>query len=121
MAVPTLGQKTIPLVDWKRFLRVADWFERTIEQGKGVSRPTYGKALIVKTPEGGIPGRDGETIFSATCIKCVAAETATPGEKMIHETEAGEWVTSGGTMLSEEEPAVGGIIRRFLMLLGVGS
>ena len=26
---PQVGQKTIPLKDWKRFLRVADWFERT--------------------------------------------------------------------------------------------
>ena len=43
--------------------------------------------------------------------------------EMIHETEAGDWVTSGGTMLSEEVPAAppAGFIRRFLMLLGVGS
>ena len=26
---PQVGQKTIPLKDWKRFLRVADWFDRT--------------------------------------------------------------------------------------------
>lgn len=87
MPTPTPGQKTIPIKDWNRFLRVADWFEATVEHGKGVLRPTYGQALIVKTPEGGIDARDGETIFSATCIKCVAAETATAGEKTIHETD----------------------------------
>lgn len=88
MPVPTPGQKEIPLDDWKRFLRVADWFERTIEQGKGVLRPTYGAALIVKTPSGGIDARDGSTIFSATCIQCIAAETSTAGERTIHETDS---------------------------------
>jgi hypothetical protein len=87
MPVPAIGQKVIPLVDWKRFLRVADWFERTIEHGKGVLRPTYGHDLIVKTPLGGIDARAGLTIFSATCIKCVIAETATPGVRIIHETD----------------------------------
>ena len=87
MPKPTPGQKTIPLNDWNRFLRVADWFERTIEHGKGVLRPTYGQALIVKTPEGGIKARIGDTIYSATCIRCIAAEAETAGEKTIHETD----------------------------------
>lgn len=87
MPIPTPGQKTIPLVDWKRFLRIADWYERTIEQGKGVLPATYGQSLIVKTPEDGIDARSGTTISSATCIKCVAVETATPGERTVHETD----------------------------------
>lgn len=87
MAIPTPGQKDIPLADWKRFLRVADWFERTVEQGNGTRQPSYGQSLIVKTPEDGIDARSDTTIFSATCIKCVAVETATPGERTIHETD----------------------------------
>ena len=86
MPIPTLGQKTIPIKDWKRFLRVADWFERVIEHGAGVLPTNYGQTLIVKTPAAGIPARNGTTIISKTCIKCVAAETATPGLKTIHET-----------------------------------
>ncbi len=86
-AIPTPGQKNIPIDDWKRFLRMSDWFERTIEHGKGVLSPTYGQDLIVKTPADGIDARDGDTIYSATCIKCVAVETATPGEKTLHETD----------------------------------
>jgi len=87
MQIPKPGQKTIPLKDWRRFLRVADWFERTVEQGNGTRPPSYGQSLIVKTPEDGIDARDGTTISSATCIKCVAAETSTPGERTIHETD----------------------------------
>ena len=73
MPIPTPGQKLIPISDWKRFLRVADWYERTHEQGSGVLPSDYGKALIVKTPSGGIDARDGDdddTIHSATCIEC---------------------------------------------------
>lgn len=29
MPTPQIGQKTIPLTDWNRFLRVADWWDRT--------------------------------------------------------------------------------------------
>ena len=29
MPIPQPGQKTIPIKDWTRFLRVADWFDRT--------------------------------------------------------------------------------------------
>ncbi len=87
MPIPKIGQKDIPLKDWRRFLRVADWFERTIEQGNSTLQPSYGQSLIVKTPVDGIDARDGTTIFSATCIKCVAAETSTPGERTLHETD----------------------------------
>ncbi len=41
---------------------------------------------IVKTPEGGIPARDGTTIYSATCTRCVEA-TSTAGQKTILETD----------------------------------
>ena len=87
MPIPKQGQKTIPLKDWRRFLRVADWFERTHEQGNGTRPPSYGQSLIVKTPEDGIDARSDTTISSATCIKCVAAETSTPGERTVHETD----------------------------------
>ena len=88
MTTPTPGQKTIPIKDWNRFLRVADWYERTVEhKTPGALRPTYGHTTIVKTPEGGIDARDGTDLSSATCIRCVAAETVTPGEKTLHETE----------------------------------
>ncbi len=88
MPTPQPGQKTIPIKDWNRFLRVADWFERTVEQPPpGALRPTYGSSMIVKTPAGGIDARVGTTLSSATCIKCVAAETAIPGEKTLHETD----------------------------------
>ncbi len=86
MTIPTQGQKTIPLKDWRRFLRVADWYERTHEQGNGTRVPSYGQALLVKTPVDGIDARVDETISSATCTRCVAAETSTPGEKTIIET-----------------------------------
>ncbi len=91
MPIPKSGQKTIPLKDWRRFLRVADWFERTVEQGNGTRQPSYGQSLIVKTPVDGIAAAvrvdEDTTIFSATCIKCVAAETSTPGERTLHETD----------------------------------
>ena len=87
MPTPTPGQKTIPIGDWKRFLRMADWFERTIEQGAGVLSPAYGEAMIVKTPGGGIPAREDTDISSATCTRCVEAESGTPGEKVLHDTE----------------------------------
>ena len=87
MSIPKIGQKTIPLKDWRRFLRVADWFERTVEHGNSTRAPSYGNALIVKTPEDGIDARSDTTIYSATCIKCVAVETTTPGERTLHETD----------------------------------
>ncbi len=87
MPTPQPGQKTIPIKDWQRFLRVADWWDRTIgHKQPGALRPTYGQSFLVKTPTDGIAARDGDTIYSATCTKCVEAETATPGEKTIHNT-----------------------------------
>ncbi len=88
MPTPTPGQRFILISDWKRFLRVADWWDRTFGQRPpGSLRPTYGQSMIVKTPPGGIDARVGTTLSSATCTKCVAAETATPGEKTLHDTE----------------------------------
>ena len=41
MSMPQPGQKTIPLKDWRRFLRVADWFDRTHgHRSPGVGAPT---------------------------------------------------------------------------------
>ena len=86
-STPQLGQKTIPIKEWQRFARVADWWDRTFgHKQPGALRPSYGHDMIVKTPGGGIAARSGTTIYSATCTKCVEAETATPGEKTIHET-----------------------------------
>lgn len=88
MPTPQPGQKTIPIKDWLRFLRVADWWDRTFgHRPPGALPPAYGQSMIVKTPEDGIPARDGTTLHSATCIRCVAAETETPGEKLLHETD----------------------------------
>ncbi len=58
----------------------------TVEHGQGVLRPTYGQTVIVKTPANGIPARDGTTIFSKTCIKCVAVENYMQGARTLHET-----------------------------------
>ncbi len=98
--IPKPGQKNIPIDDWKRFLRMADWFERTIEQGKGVVPATAGQAFLVLTPAGGIAARKvnqgglggDDVIYSATCIKCVAVEHSgvqpfVAGEKTIHKVD----------------------------------
>lgn len=88
MPNPTPGQKTIPIDDWKRFLKVADWWDRTFGHKRpGANRPTYGHDMIVKTPAGGIAARVGTTISSEACIKCVEADDGTPGELIIHETD----------------------------------
>jgi hypothetical protein len=88
MSVPQIGQKTIPLKDWHRFLRMADWWDRTFGHREPGALPAVpGQSVLVKTPEGGIAARDGTTVYSATCTKCVPTESATAGEKTIHETE----------------------------------
>ena len=84
---PREGQRSSPLKDWRRFLRVADWFERTVEHGKGVLRPVYGNGVIVKTPAAGIAAREGTDLYSATCTLCAIAETSTAGQRLIHETD----------------------------------
>ncbi len=67
---------------------MGDWVDHTHgHRPPGVLPPDYGQSMIVKTPEDGIDARDGTTLHSASCIKCVAAETATPGEKTLHETD----------------------------------
>ena len=87
MGIPQPGQKTIPLKDWQRFLRVADWWDRTFGHRVPGALPTVpGQSVLVKTPSGGIDARSGTTIYSATCTKCVPAESATAGQKTIHET-----------------------------------
>jgi hypothetical protein len=87
MSTPQPGQKFIPISEWQRFARVADWYERTIEhKAPGVRRPVYGDDLIVKTPSAGIDARVTTALSSAICTVCVEAETATPGEKVLHET-----------------------------------
>ncbi len=50
---------------------------------------------IVKTPEGGIDGRDGTTIFSATCTRVV--ESSEAGEKTLTETDEEMLVYNLGT------------------------
>jgi len=48
-------------------------------------QPTRGSKILVKTPSGGIAARDGTTIYSATCTRCV--ESSGAGEKTILETD----------------------------------
>jgi len=85
--LPRAGQKAIPLAEWRRFVRVADWWDRTFgHKPPGAGAPEYGHDIIVKTPSGGIAARSSTTIYSATCTVCVEAETATAGQKTIHET-----------------------------------
>ena len=48
-------------------------------------RRPVGQSIIVKTPEDGIPARDGTTIYSAICKKCVPIGAA--DEKEITETD----------------------------------
>lgn len=69
-----------------RFLKVADWWDRTHGHLAGALAPEYGRDVLVKTPSGGIDGRSGTTIYSATCTVCVLAQTATAGQLLIHET-----------------------------------
>ena len=85
---PQPGQKTIPLADWNRFLRMADWFDRTHgHRPPGALRPVPGHDLIVKIPSGGISSRSDTAVYSATCAVCVLAETTTPGQHLLHETD----------------------------------
>jgi hypothetical protein len=84
---PKVGQRKIPLDEWKRFRRVADWHDRTEgHRPPAVSRHAYGPDLLVKLPSTGIPGRTATTIYSATCTVCVEAESSTAGQKTIVET-----------------------------------
>lgn len=87
---------------------------------------------IVKTPAGGIDGRDGTTIFSATCTRCV--ETSIAGEKTILETDeeipvynlnttavaGGIYVkvgiTLGGTLCVDQGGGAGHAVIRFEIL-----
>lgn len=89
MRIPAKGQKIIPLDQWRRFMRVADWWDRTFGHRSPTAGPVeHGRDLLVKTPAGGIDARDGTTIYSATCTVCIMAETATEGEREIVETDS---------------------------------
>jgi len=46
---------------------------------------TRGSVVIVKTPEGGIPARDGTTLYSAVCTRCI--ESSIADEKELLETD----------------------------------
>ena len=84
---PPIGQKKIPRDDWQRFLRVADWWDRTHgHKPPNVNSPTYGQDMIVKTPSGGIRARSSTTIYSALCTICVEVDDSTAGQKIIAET-----------------------------------
>jgi hypothetical protein len=84
--LPRAGQKTIPLAEWKRFVRVADWWDRTYGFTSGVIAVVFGFDILVKTPSGGIPARSGTTIYGVECIVCAEAEGSAAGEKLIIET-----------------------------------
>jgi hypothetical protein len=87
--LPKPGQKTIPLSEWRRFVRVADWWDRTFgHRSPSAVSASYGRDLLVKTPSGGIPARSGTTVYSATCTVCILAETSTEGEREIIETDS---------------------------------
>lgn len=81
---PQTGQKTIPLKDWLRFLRVADWWDRTVGHvAPGALPPLFGDLMIVKTPTEGISARDGDDIYSATCDAFAITETETAGQRLL--------------------------------------
>jgi hypothetical protein len=42
--------------------------------------------MIVKVPSGGIDARDGMTIYSAWCTRCVETPTGTAGQKTLVDT-----------------------------------
>ena len=88
MRMPNKGQKIIPLDQWRRFTRVADWWDRTFGHKSPTSDAAgYGRDLFVKTPSGGIAARSGTTVYSATCTVCILADTATAGQRQIVETD----------------------------------
>ena len=58
-------------------------FRRSSASPQG--RLTRGSDILVKTPVGGIPARVGDTIYSATCTRCV--ETTIADEKTILNTD----------------------------------
>ena len=81
---PRPGQKTIPLDQWRRFIRVADRFERLFgHQPPNVPAHHYGDDLVVLAPSGGIPARSGTTVYGVSCPVYAVAETATAGTKQL--------------------------------------
>lgn len=78
--LPRVGQGTIPLSEWRRFVRVADWWDRTFGFTQGVIPEIPTGDLIVKTPADGIPARSGTTIYSAMCDLYIEIESGTAGQ-----------------------------------------
>lgn len=68
--LPRAGQAAIPISEWRRFVRVADWWDRTHGQLTGVTPEPATGHIIVKTPAGGIAARTAgppALIASALC------------------------------------------------------
>lgn len=78
--LPRIGQGKIPLSEWRRFIRVADWWDRTFGFTQGIVPQFPDGDLIVKTPTGGIPARSGTTIYSAMCDLYIEIESGTAGQ-----------------------------------------
>ena len=82
--LPRIGQGWIPLGEWRRFVRVADWFDRTFGFTSGVNPDDDRGDIVVMTPTEGIPARAGRTMYSALC-KLQGLSEATAGEVTITE------------------------------------
>ena len=104
--LPRTGQKAIPLAEWRRFVRVADWWDRTFgHKPPAAGAAEYGTTALVTTPDEGIIARDGTTAYSDACDVCVEAETATAGQKTIHTTDEEKTIYH-----AEAVPVGGGIL-----------
>jgi hypothetical protein len=85
--LPRSGQKTIPLADWKRFVRVADWWDRTYgHKPPAAMSPEYGDDLIVETPRDGIPAATATIIYSALCYVCVPVQGTAADRRTVTRT-----------------------------------
>lgn len=72
------------------------------------SRPqesARGSEMVVKTPIGGIPARDGNTIYSATCTRCVETSAAND-QKTISDTDEAVTVFNFDTVAIDGEAYV---------------
>ena len=89
---PQVGQKTIPLKDWKRFLRVADWFDRT----HGHRPPSVLPPKPVTTSHWG--KLDANLLYSDTTGVTVSIWSGNPlvdTGRDIEEVLPPPWLTSG--------------------------
>ena len=84
--LPSPGQKQISISEWKRFVKVADWWDRTYGFLRGVLQAAVGTDIIVLTPEDGIPARDGDTIYGAVCT-IVGEEDVSDTEKTLVDSD----------------------------------